>query len=41
MGLNVGNAPTCADTNGHNFWDTEIVQGFLHIFADIVLATRT
>ena len=27
IGLNVGNARTCANTN------TEIVQGFLHIFA--------
>ena len=27
------NARTCADTNGHNFLNTEIVQGFLDIFA--------
>ena len=30
----LGNARTCADTNGHNFWNTEIVQAFLHVFAD-------
>ena len=26
IGLNVGNARTCADTNGHNIRKTEIVQ---------------
>ena len=34
IGLNVGNTRTCADTDGHNFRNTEIVQGFLRIFAD-------
>ena len=31
----MGNACTCADTNGHNFLNTESVQGFLHIVANI------
>ena len=34
IGLNVGNVRTCADTNGNNFWNTEIAQGFLHSFSD-------
>ena len=34
MGLNTGNARTCADTNGDSFSNTEIVQEVLHIFAD-------
>ena len=34
IGLNVGNAGTRADKNGHNFGNTEIAHGLLHLFAD-------
>lgn len=33
VGEKIANARTCADSNGHNFWKIENVQGFLHIFA--------
>ena len=32
--LKITNAGKCADTNGHNFSNTEIVQGFLQMCAD-------
>ena len=32
--LKIANAGKCADTNGHNFSNTEIVQGFLQMCAD-------
>ena len=33
VGEKIANARTYADSNGHNFWKIENVQGFLHIFA--------
>ena len=33
VGEKIANARTCADSNGHNFWKIENVEGFLHIFA--------
>ena len=33
VGEKIANARTCADSNGHNFWKIENVQGFLHVFA--------